>query len=92
MSNLRLVQQTEIDFGSTPVAEASFTITDTSVTTTSMLMGSVAYVAPTGKDLDELDMDALDLKFGAGAGSFTLYAVGLNGYVADKFKINYVVV
>ena len=51
----------------------------------------MAYEAPTGKDLDELDMDGLDLKFGPGTGQFTLYARGLDGYVADKFKINYLI-
>src|SRR5258706_8606475 len=70
------VKQTEIDFGTTPVSEASFTITDSDVTATSQIIGTVAYEAPTGKDLDELEMDALDLKFGPGAGQFTLYVVG----------------
>jgi hypothetical protein len=86
-----VVKQIEIDFGSLPVSEAKFLITDASVTSSSHITGSVAYEAPTGKDLDELEMDGLDLKFGPGAGQFTLYAVGENGYVADKFKINYVV-
>ncbi len=85
------IKQTEIDFGITPVSEASFIITDADVIVTSQLMGNVAYEAPTGKDLDELEMDTIDLKFAPGAGQFTLYARGLDGYVADKFKINYLV-
>jgi hypothetical protein len=85
------VKQVEIDFGSLPVSEAKFLITDASVTPSSHIVGSVAYEAPTGKDLDELEMDELDLKFGPGSGQFTLYATGENGYIADKFKINYVV-
>lgn len=85
------IKQTEIDFGAVPVAEKSFTITDVSVLITSQLIGNVAYEAPTGKDLDELEMDSLDLKFAPGAGQFTLYARGLDGYIADKFKINYLV-
>jgi hypothetical protein len=83
------ISQTEIDFGTTPVAEASFLITDAAVTPSSRLLGVVAYVAPTGKDLDELDMDGIDLKFAPGSGQFTLYARGLDGYVADKFIIYY---
>lgn len=82
-------KQTEIDFGATPVSEATFTIIDASVVASSIIVGSVANIAPTGKDLDELEMDELSLAFGAGAGSFTIFARGLNGYVADKFKINY---
>ncbi len=85
------IKQTEIDFGATPVSEASFIITDASVLVTSQLIGNVAYEAPTGKELDELEMDSLDLKFAPGAGQFTLYVRGLDGYIADKFKINYLV-
>ncbi len=85
------IKQTEIDFGAIPISEKSFTITDASVLVTSQLMGNVAYEAPTGKELDELEMDSLDLKFAPGAGQFTLYARGLDGYIADKFKINYLV-
>lgn len=85
------IKQTEIDFGATPVSEASFIITDAGVLVTSQLIGNVAYDAPTGKDLDELEMDGLDLKFAPGAGQFTLYARGLDGYIADKFKVNYLV-
>lgn len=83
------ISQTEIDFGTTPVAEASFLITDAAVSAASRIIGTVAYVAPTGKDLDELEMDGLDLKFAPGSGQFTLYARGLDGYVADRFLINY---
>ena len=85
------VSQTEIDFGTTPVAEMGFTIADASVTPASKITGSVAYQAPTGKDLDELEMDELDLKFGPGSGQLTIYARGRDGYIADKFKVNYIV-
>ena len=85
------VKQVEIDFGALPVSEASFVITDASVTPSSHIVGEVAYQAPTGKDLDEVEMDSLDLKFGPGTGQFLLYAIGLDGYIADKFKINYIV-
>ncbi len=85
------IKQTEIDFGTIPVAEALFVITDAGVVVTSQLIGNVAYEAPTGKDLDELEMDSVDLKFAPGSGQFTLYARGLDGYIADKFKVNYLV-
>lgn len=85
------IKQTEVDFGSTPVAEAEFVVVDVDVTPASQIMGDVAYEAPTGKDLDELEMDGLDLKFAPGSGQFTLYARGLDGPVHDKFKINYLI-
>lgn len=83
------VKQVEIDFGPVPVAEGSFLISDSDVNISSHLIGLVAYEAPTNKDLDEMEMDSLDLKFGPGSGQFTLYARGTDGYIADKFKINY---
>lgn len=90
-SGTATLKQTEIDFGPLPVAEKSFTIIDPDVTPASKLVGEIAYVAPTGKDLDEMEMDEIDLKFGPGSGQFTLYAVGENGYVADKFRVNYLI-
>lgn len=85
------IKQTEVDFGTTPVSEASFVITDADVAPTSQLIGFVAYEAPTGKDLDELDMDTLDLKFAPGSGQATLYATCLTGYIAGNFKVNYLI-
>lgn len=86
------MKQTEIDFGAIPVPYMSFVITDAAVSLASRLIGSLAYEAPTGKDLDELEFDGLDLKFAPGIGQFTIYAIALNdAYVADKFKINYVI-
>ncbi len=85
-----VMKQTEIDFGSSPVTEAEFTIGDESVLPTSRMIGFVSYEAPTGKDQDELTMDSLDLKFAPGLQSFTLYAkADGNSYVAGTFKINY---
>jgi hypothetical protein len=88
-SGAAVITQTEVDFGATPVAEASFVVVDAAVTATSKIIGSVAYQAPTGKDLDELEMDGLDIKFAPGTGQLTIYARGQDGYVADKFLINY---
>ena len=86
-----VIKQTEIDFGTTGVSEASFLISDPDVATDSRLIGTVAYEAPTSKDLDEVEMDGLDLKFAPGGGQFTLYARGMDGYVSDMFKINYLI-
>jgi hypothetical protein len=84
-------QMAEIDFGSVPVSEMTFTVADSHVTPTCTIVGNVAYVAPTGKDLDEMEMDCLDLKFAAGNGQLTIYAKARDGDVADKFKIAYCV-
>jgi hypothetical protein len=87
---LYIARQAEIDFGSTPVDHATFTITDATITSNMWIIVQLAYVAPTGKDLDELEFDSFDFRAIAGTGSFTLYAQSLQGYVSDKFKVNYV--
>lgn len=83
--------QTEVDFGVTPVVQGTFTITEATATATSKIVATLAYEAPTGKDLDELEMDDLIIKCGpAGVGSFTMFITAADGsYLADKFKINY---
>lgn len=84
------ITQAEIDVGTTPVAEASVAVTDAGVTTSSKIIGGVAYKAPTGKDLDELEMDALDITFEPATGSLNVKIKGLEGYIADKFIIWYI--
>ncbi len=85
------IKQVEVDFGVVPKSEASFVVVDADVSAGSHIIGNVAYEAPTGKDLDELEMDSIELKFAPGAGQLTIYVVGLLGYLHDKFKINYLV-
>lgn len=88
-----IIVQTEIDFGATPVADGTFTITDANVTASSKILCSLSYDAPTSKDQDEIEMDDLVLNAAAGSGQFTLYARAIDGsYLADKFKINYMAV
>ena len=86
------ITQTEVDFGTTPVADATFTITDASVSTSSQLIASLAYETPTGKDLDELEFDNFEIICKPAAGSFDMLIRTTDGsLVADKFKINYLV-
>jgi hypothetical protein len=84
------VTQVEVDFGTTPVESATFTITDAGMTTAKHVIASLAYEAPTGKDLDELEMDTLSIVCGNGTGQFDMFIRSTDGsYLADKFKINY---
>ena len=86
------IKQTEVDFGVIPVADGTFTITDASVLVTSQLLAQVSYEAPTGKDVDEIEMDDLQIRCQPAAGSFNMYIKSADGsYLADKFKINYLV-
>lgn len=86
------VRVAEIDFGTTPVHEATFTVPDAIVTAGQQITGCIAYEPPTGKDLDEVEMDPLVIRFGqAAAGTFKVFAQALEGRVYGKFKIHYVV-
>ena len=87
--SLAITVQEEIDFGTIPVEEKDFTIINSLIIPESKIMVQLAYVAPTGKELDELEFDLFDFRAVAGTGSFTLHARSLEGYVADKFVINY---
>ena len=89
--NLPVYKQTEVDFGTTPVKDGSFTITDSQITANSIVVATLAYDAPTSKDLDEVEMDDLVIRCGqATAGQFTMFIHAADGsYLADKFKINY---
>ena len=86
-----VVKQTEIDFGTTPVFGAEFTISDEDVTPDSRIVAFVAYESPTtGKDADEFTMDLMKIVCAPGTKEFTLYAEGMEGFVADVFKITYI--
>tara|TARA_B110000091_G_scaffold164440_1_gene175660 strand:+ start:45920 stop:46876 length:957 start_codon:yes stop_codon:yes gene_type:complete len=83
--------ETEIDFGALPVYEKEFTISNSMVVSSSKIIASLAYEAPTGKDLDEIGMDMLYISCGqASAGSFTMFVKAIDGsYLEGAFKINY---
>lgn len=84
-------KQTEVDFGTTPVSSKTFTVADDEVTVYSRIFAQVAYEAPTGKDLDEVELDLIILICAPGDKVITIHAKALEGYVADKFKINYLI-
>ena len=86
------IKETEIDFGSLPVAEGTFIVADSDVTVSSQILAQVAYKAPTGKDLDEIEMDDLEIRCAAASGTFSMFIRAADGsYLADTFIINYLV-
>ena len=84
------IKQTEVDFGTSGVSESSFVVTDADVSAATKITAEMSYEAPTGKDLDELEMDTFNIMCSANTGSFNMYIKSLEGTVADKFKINYI--
>ncbi len=86
------IKQTEVDFGDLSyVAEKIFTITDTDVLVTSQLIATLAYEAPTNKDLDEIEMDEFEINCKPAAGSFDMLMKSRHGSVYGKFKVNYLI-
>ena len=86
------IKQTEVDFGAAPVSEGTFIVTDAAVGATNQLIAQVAYEAPTSKELDEIEMDDLQIRCAPGVGQFTMHIRAADGsYLADKFKINYLI-
>ena len=87
------ITQIEVDFGVTPLAEQTFSIANTDAVVGSKIMAVLAYDTPTGKDLDEIEMDDLVIKCGnATTGFFNMLIRSVDGsYLADKFKINYII-
>lgn len=88
-SGVFTINEAEIDVGATPVEQATGTIGVIGLLNTSKIIGGVAYVAPTGKDADELEMDALEIKFEPRPDNLIVHIKGLEGYIADRFKIWY---
>lgn len=82
-------KEVEIDFGSNPVSEASFVITDAECSTDSLIIIAESGNPGTGKDADEPQLDVIVYKGVSGFGQFTVYGTCLTGVVSGKFKINY---
>lgn len=81
--------EAEIDFGSTPKYDASFTVTDGTVSGTSKIIVLPCGKAATGRTADDWQWDGVTLAATPGTGSFTLYAVALPGPVVGPRKIQY---
>ena len=54
------------------------------------ILAQTAYIAPTNKDLDEIEMDSLQIRCSSSGGGFQMYINTDDGsYLADKFVISY---
>ena len=90
-SGTAAITQVEIDFGSSPTESMAFTVTDGTVTSGAKIVATHAYVAATGRSLDENELDQLVILGTGGAGSVSLFVVSLFGPVVGKYVINYIV-
>jgi hypothetical protein len=86
------VTETEVDFGTAfGYYGKTFTVTDAAVTATSKILITQSGNAPTSRQADENEMDALSCSATPGTGSFTLNCVASPGPVAGKYKIFYTI-
>ena len=91
-TNSRVVE-VEVDFGSSEIEEASFTITDATVNANSLIMLSISGNTPSdGRDIDEVRLENMQMLATPGSGQFSLYMNPKVGTTTGKFKVLYNVI
>jgi hypothetical protein len=87
------VKQVTVDFGSRPVSEALFTVTDASVGSASKIIAQIASVSAGDRDLDEIQSESLYVFANPstlGEGLLDFWVRTIDGStVSEKFVINY---
>lgn len=82
--------EVEVDFGSTPVYDATFTITDASITSSAVKMVLVPCgKAATGRTADDWQWDGGTFVANPGTGSATCYATFTPGPIVGKRMLQY---
>ena len=80
------IAQTSLAFGSSPINNKQFTITDSRVSTTTKIIVSRGY----NNDVDELDMDPMIFSAVPANGTFTLSARTMDGPVVGTYYADYI--
>ena len=83
--------ESEIDFGSSPSYEASSTVTNSLVTSSSIIVIGQSGNAATGGKVDDPLWDTIAYSAEPGTGQFTVRAVAIPGPVKGKRKFAYAV-
>lgn len=81
----------EHDFGTSPVYDAQFTITNSNITPTSIVIVTPGGAA-TGRTADDWQFDGASIGVVAGTGSATCYVTFSPGPIVGKRKFNYTVI
>jgi len=81
--------EVEVDFGSSPVYGAEFTITDAAITAASKVQVMPCGKAATGRTADDWAWDGAAFAANPGAGSATCYVQFLPGPIVGKRKVQY---
>lgn len=85
--NLR--KEIEVNFGTMPVWDATFTITDATVISSSRVIAWISGNPNSAGSLGEALWDVIGFSCVAGTGSFTLFASALPGPVSGLRKVYY---
>ena len=76
----------ELDFGASPVSYAEFTVTSSSITSSSVVVVSQDGAAATGRQSDENEMDPIAFQATPQAGSILIRAFPLQGPVSGRYR------
>ena len=79
----------EVDFGTKPVFDALFTISDGAVSATSKIVISESGKPATGRVAGDAQFDSISAAANPGTGSFALYCMARPGPVVGKRKLQY---
>lgn len=79
----------EVDFGSTPLFDTSFTITDASISASSKVIVVPSGKPATGRTADDWQWDGAVFAANPGSGSATCYALFSPGPIVGKRYIQY---
>ncbi|MBA3758925.1 MAG: hypothetical protein H0X07_00160 [Gemmatimonadales bacterium] len=86
------ITQVEVDWGEAPARCKTFTVTDATVSVSSQIIINQSGEAPTGRQADENEMEAIICRAVPGAGQFTVYADAMDRQlVRGLYKLNYLV-
>lgn len=84
------VVETTVDFGSTPVGSAIFTVTDANITSAHNIIATQSADATSNRTADENGIDLVLFSATAGTGQFTLYAEVKAGVITGQVDVHYI--
>ena len=86
-----ILKSAMLDVGSLPKDTLSISVSDIDITSSSQVIGWIDLIG-TGKDIDEMEMDRINLTYYPTTGTIHLIISGHEGYIHDKFNFNYFIV
>jgi len=84
------MKEVDLDFGSTPVVDKSFTIIDSDITTDKVIIVLPSAKPSVGRQGVDFEVDIVQFSAASGTGELTIYAVCNNGHLTGKRKVIYV--